>query len=129
MPDPIDIDVGARIRVRRKELGYSQAYLAEHLGLTFQQVQKYERGSNRVSASMLVRIAERLSCTVGYLVGEEAGSGGNLENGLLGRFAKPGVTELVEAFDSIESPQVRGALLRLARSMAEGEDDFEVTAA
>ena len=60
MSDPIDVGVGARIRIRRRELGVSQGLLAEHLGLTFQQVQKYERGANRVSASMLVRIAERL---------------------------------------------------------------------
>jgi len=55
MPDPIDVGVGARIRIRRREIGVSQTSLGEHLGLTFQQVQKYERGTNRVSASMLVR--------------------------------------------------------------------------
>jgi transcriptional regulator with XRE-family HTH domain len=64
-PDPIDVEVGARIRVRRKYLSLSQSALAEALGLTFQQVQKYERGANRVSASMLVKIATRLDTTVG----------------------------------------------------------------
>jgi transcriptional regulator with XRE-family HTH domain len=52
-PNPIDLHVGMRIRVRRKELGISQERLAESIGLTFQQVQKYERAANRVSASKL----------------------------------------------------------------------------
>lgn len=119
MPDPIDIGVGARIRIRRRELGVSQAALGEHLGLTFQQVQKYERGSNRVSASMLVRIAARLGCTVAFLVGEEKGAAGHLEGGLLARLASPGVAELIEAFSGIESAQARTALMQLARSMSE----------
>jgi transcriptional regulator with XRE-family HTH domain len=59
-PHPVDQNVGARIRLRRKMLGVSQAKLAQALELTFQQVQKYERGANRVSASMLYRIAGRL---------------------------------------------------------------------
>ena len=52
-PDPIDVAVGARVRIRRRWLGFSQTQLATALGITFQQVQKYERGANRVSASML----------------------------------------------------------------------------
>jgi transcriptional regulator with XRE-family HTH domain len=68
--DPIDVSVGARIRTRRRQLGISQGVLGQHLNLTFQQVQKYERGANRVSASMLVRTAEKLETSVGYLVGE-----------------------------------------------------------
>src|SRR5580700_3727149 len=58
-PDPIDVEVGARIRARRVFLGMSQTKLAIALGLTFQQVQKYERGDNRVSASTLVRVGVR----------------------------------------------------------------------
>ncbi|HMO43605.1 MAG TPA: helix-turn-helix transcriptional regulator, partial [Phenylobacterium sp.] len=56
-PNPVDRHVGLRIRLRRKELGVSQEKLAEAIGLTFQQVQKYERGANRVSASKLWEIA------------------------------------------------------------------------
>jgi transcriptional regulator with XRE-family HTH domain len=70
-PDPIDVAVGNRIRVRRKWLSLSQIDLAQALGLTFQQVQKYEKGANRVSASTLVRAARVLDTTVGALVGEE----------------------------------------------------------
>jgi ribosome-binding protein aMBF1 (putative translation factor) len=59
-PNPIDVHVGARIRLRRTLLGISQTTLAEALGLTFQQVQKYERGGNRVSSSRLVDMANAL---------------------------------------------------------------------
>src|SRR6201996_5193778 len=69
-PDPIDIEVGGRIRARRMALGISQTALAKALGLTFQQVQKYEKGANRVSASTLVRVAKELGVTVAFLVGE-----------------------------------------------------------
>ncbi len=71
-PDPIDVATGARIRARRKALKISQQDLADFLKLTFQQVQKYERGANRVSISMVVRIAQRLRTSVAYLVGETA---------------------------------------------------------
>src|SRR3954447_3249699 len=65
-PNPVDRHVGLRIRMRRKELGISQEKLAEALGLTFQQVQKYERAANRVSASKLFEIARALNTSVGY---------------------------------------------------------------
>ena len=60
VPNPIDVHVGLRIRLRRKELGVSQEKLAEAIGLTFQQVQKYERAANRVSASKLYEMARAL---------------------------------------------------------------------
>ena len=59
-PDPVDIHVGKRLRMRRKDLGYSQQALGDALGLTFQQVQKYEGGSNRISASRLYFTAKTL---------------------------------------------------------------------
>nr|QQZ49167.1 helix-turn-helix transcriptional regulator [Phenylobacterium glaciei] len=92
-PDPIDVAVGHRIRVRRKWLGISQSNLADHLGVSFQQVQKYERGANRTSASMLVRIAEKLETTVGELVGENDRPTGDepvRETGRAGRCPTPG---------------------------------------
>jgi transcriptional regulator with XRE-family HTH domain len=64
--DPIDRHVGARLRALRRQLRLSQTQLAEALGVTFQQVQKYENGTNRVSASMMVRAARRLDVTPGY---------------------------------------------------------------
>ena len=63
-PNPIDVHVGQRIRQRRKTLGVSQERLADELGLTFQQVQKYERGANRVSASKLWEIGRVLDVSI-----------------------------------------------------------------
>lgn len=65
-PDPIDVHVGARIKLRRKAVDMPQIKLASHLGLTFQQVQKYERGANRVSASKLYEIAKKLGVGVEF---------------------------------------------------------------
>lgn len=65
-PHEIDVYVGARLRARRKALSVSQATLAERVRLTFQQIQKYERGSNRISASMLVLLADALDADVSY---------------------------------------------------------------
>jgi transcriptional regulator with XRE-family HTH domain len=115
-PEPVDIEVGARIRLRRREIGVSQGDLANVLGLTFQQVQKYERGSNRVSASMLVKIAARLETTVGALVGE--GESGQLSGDILERLNTTGASELLEAFARIPAKSVRRALLALAEQLA-----------
>src|SRR5437868_378944 len=70
LPDQHDFEIGARIRLRRRLLGISQSTLAESVGLTFQQVQKYERGANRVAASMLGRVATALQCSASFLMGE-----------------------------------------------------------
>lgn len=66
-PDPVDVHVGARIRARRGEIGISQEALALQLGVSFQQVQKYERGLNRISASMMWRACTALACTPNWL--------------------------------------------------------------
>jgi transcriptional regulator with XRE-family HTH domain len=119
-PDPIDIAVGHRIRVRRKWLGISQSALADHLGVSFQQVQKYERGANRVSASMLVKIAQKLDTTVAELVGETAGSDG--DESLFEKLAVPGAVQLLDAFASVQQPSLRAAILNLTRSLIEDSD-------
>jgi len=75
-PDPIDVEVGAKIKARRRLLGMSQDTLAARLGVTFQQVQKYEKGTNRVSASRLVVIANTLGLPPSYFFRTEAGEGG-----------------------------------------------------
>ncbi|MET0545101.1 MAG: helix-turn-helix transcriptional regulator [Caulobacterales bacterium] len=64
----VDAQIGDRIRARRAELGMSQAELAEHIGMSFQQVQKYERGANRIASSILLRVAEALDCSPGYFL-------------------------------------------------------------
>ncbi len=116
--DPIDIAVGARIRMRRQLLKLSQGALAEALGVTFQQVQKYERGTNRVSASMLVRIARRLECSVAFLIGED---GGAASDEIAPRLALPGALDLLDAFSKIESSQTRRRLLDLMTTLAGAE--------
>ena len=120
-PDPIDVAVGHRIRVRRKWLGISQSTLADHLGVSFQQVQKYERGANRVSASMLVKIAQKLDTSVGELVGETAAPLG--DESLFEKLAVPGAVQLLEAFASVQQPAMRTTILNLTRSLIEESSD------
>lgn len=71
--NPVDQQIGARIRARRITLGMSQSVLGEKIGVTFQQVQKYEKGMNRVGGSRLKQISMVLNCTPGYLIGENDG--------------------------------------------------------
>lgn len=70
MPNPIDVHVGSRIRLRRTLLGMSQGKLGEAIGLTFQQVQKYERGINRIGSSRMYELARVLDVPVEYFFGE-----------------------------------------------------------
>ena len=118
-PDPIDVEVGRRIKLRRSAAGVTQTDLAVHLGISFQQVQKYERGANRVSASILVHTAKFLGTTVADLVGETPDikeTDARLEN-----LAVPGAMPLLEVFARIP-PSLRGAVLQLVRVMADEAD-------
>ncbi len=114
-PDPIDVAVGARVRIRRRWLGFSQTQLANALGITFQQVQKYERGANRVSASMLVKIAAKLETTVAALVGEDGQQ--PVEAIIYAQLATPGAAELLAAFAQISDGEARRALLTIAEGL------------
>ncbi|MBS0410625.1 MAG: helix-turn-helix transcriptional regulator [Proteobacteria bacterium] len=115
-PDPIDVAVGARVRIRRRWLGLSQTQLANALGITFQQVQKYERGANRVSASMLVKIAAKLETTVAALVGEDGSA--PVEAIIYAQLATPGATDLLAAFAKISDGEARRAVLTIAQSLS-----------
>ncbi len=115
--DPIDVEVGARIRIRRRLLNVSQQELGRALGLTFQQIQKYERGFNRVSASMLVKIARRLETTVAALVGEDE-SVARPAAAVYQRLAAPGAVELLAAFAAIPDGSTRRAVVRLMEELA-----------
>lgn len=129
-PNPIDMHVGARIRLRRKVLGHSQGDLADALGLTFQQVQKYERGTNRVSASKLFEIGRFLEAPVSFffegLDYSEAQSGfkseGSRERFVHGFLMTPEGLELATLFPKIGNPRLRRKVLELVRTMA-GEDE------
>lgn len=114
-PDPIDIAVGARIRLRRKQLGVSQSKLAEAIGVTFQQVQKYERGANRVSASTLAKVSGALDCKVADFFGEEADGGDERE--LFAVLKTPGATDMLQAFARVRDNEARQALIHLTRTM------------
>ncbi len=121
---PVDIKVGANIRKRRKEMGLTQQNLAESIGLTFQQVQKYERGSNRVSASMLFEIARTLKMPPAYFFEEavsDAEDIGPLEANV-GKFLQSGEgVELAQWFPKL-TPARRRAVVTLVRSMLPEQD-------
>lgn len=112
----LELSIGARLRARRRQLGMSQTDLAGKLGVSFQQVQKYERGSNRVAASTLIVAAEALTTTVAWLVGEE-GLGRDEDDELFRALAQPGAIEMLRAFNAVEDPRARSALLTLALEM------------
>lgn len=118
-PNSIDVYVGSRVRVRRKTLGMTQHGLAELLGITFQQIQKYEKGTNRIGASRLQRISEVLRVPIGFFF-ENGGAGqSDGETSELNSFlsSKEGLA-LNKAFIAIEDPNVRQKLVALAKSLA-----------
>ncbi len=110
--DPVDVKIGARIRTRREELRITQAQLAAGAGVTFQQIQKYERGVNRVSAARLLQIAAVLKSTGAALLGELEGAEGDEL-----AMAAPGAAELLATFRDIHDADKRDALLVVARSL------------
>ena len=128
-PNPVDLHVGARVRMRRKFLGMSQEGLAETIALTFQQVQKYERGSNRISASKLWEIAKALKAPVAYFFegyGEneavEGFSESESEQFVHGFLMTTEGIELAEAFPRIKNAKHRRRILELVRALAEDDD-------
>jgi transcriptional regulator with XRE-family HTH domain len=122
-PDPLDIALGQQIRFMRQQRGLSQQALAERLGLTFQQVQKYEKGTNRVSFSRLVAIARALDCGVGDLVQaiEKGFAELSVAPTIMAHIRADGAADLLKAYSAIRAPQRRKALLALARELAEEE--------
>jgi transcriptional regulator with XRE-family HTH domain len=118
LPDPLDALVGARIRVFRVHRKISQTDLAEQIGVTFQQVQKYEKGANRIGASRLSRIAGVLGISVGELFespGEKSG-----DSALLFRMlAEPGALRILKAYTRTSDPRVRHAIAELIEGIAD----------
>lgn len=128
-PNPIDVHVGQRVRLRRTLLGMSQEKLGDALGLTFQQVQKYERGANRIGASRLFDLAKALQVPIGFFFDDLPEP---LRDGV-----DPGLAEsrsdddpmqqretieLVRAYYRISDPNARRKLYELARSIADEID-------
>ena len=131
LPDPIDLGVGVRLRALRKSIGMSQEALGRQIGITFQQVQKYERGVNRVSASMLVKAARALKTSPSSLLPEEDAPAASCSPAVLAQIAQVrGAEELVSTYARIKSPRLRRSVLLLARSLASlPEDDEQLDAA
>lgn len=129
-PNPVDVHVGARVRLRRTLLGMSQERLGEALGLTFQQVQKYERGANRIGASRLFDLARALQVPVGFFF-DDLPDG--VSEGELSAVPAQGddpmqrreTIELVRAFYRIQDPGARRRLYELTRSIADAIDGGE----
>ncbi len=129
IPNPVDVHVGARLRVRRTLLGMSQTTLGKIIGVTFQQMQKYEKGTNRISASRLFDLSRVLDVTLEYFLDDmppEVAASSPAQGGGKAKkppsyeadpMAKRETLELVRAYYKITDPQVRKRLYGLAKTM------------
>ena len=127
-PNPVDRHVGSRVRMRRMLVGMSQEKLGEALGITFQQIQKYEKGTNRIGASRLHQIARVLSVPIEFFyegAPQIGGSEGFAEAPASGYVADFLTTseglELIKAFIEIKDPKIRRKLVDLAKALAQAE--------
>ena len=129
-PLAVDMHVGARVRMRRKFLGVSQQSLAARLGITFQQVQKYERGANRVSASKLYEIAHALEAPVSFFFEGLAEPSADLrrphqvevlEQSIAAFLHSSEGLELAQAFSKLDTARLRRQVLELVRALAEND--------
>ena len=128
-PNPVDKYVGSRVRMRRIMLGMSQEKLGEALGLTFQQVQKYEKGTNRVGASRLQQISEVLQVPVSFLF--DGGPSGAINGGVSVEGASPAYIAdflatseglaLTRAFTRIPDSKLRRSIVDLVEQIADRE--------
>ena len=125
VPNPIDVHVGARIRMRRLLLGMNQETLANALGLTFQQVQKYEGGANRVSASRLSAMADILGVPISYFFGDLRPDDAELspeDRQWRDYLQRPETIEFIRLYYAIPDPKVRRQFLEMAKTVAESFD-------
>ena len=128
-PNPVDVHVGTRLRLRRKTLKMSQERLGDSLGVTFQQVQKYERGANRVGASRLWKMSQVLDVPINFFyegLGEQEPSetfADDDQTPIVHEFinSTDGIA-LAMAVSQIRSKGVRRQILELARSLARDQD-------
>ncbi len=125
--DPVDRHVGSRIRIRRKLLKFSQKDLAARLGLSYQQVQKYENGSNRVSASVLHRMAHCLGVSILYFFEGAPTPNPSLLSAPDDPMDKPLAVEMMLQFNRIDDAHLRSALVDLVRKMAADDGEAEDT--
>src|ERR1700754_748266 len=109
----LDAALGERIRRRRRELSLSQSALGAKLGITFQQVQKYENGTNRVSATMLVKLSGALDLSVADLLQDVDGAAG-----VAATTASAQASQLLADFSRIQSPELRESVLAMVAGLA-----------
>ena len=123
-PDPIDRLVGNNVRILRLERGFSQSDIAERLGITFQQVQKYEKGINRIGSGRLARLSQVLGVSVGrFFQGSEVGTpAGTAPEALTDLLAKPYALRMLKAMANVSNNAARLSLVQLAESMG-GTDE------
>lgn len=128
IPNPIDIHVGARVRLRRTMLGLSQEKLGESLGITFQQIQKYEKGSNRIGASRLQKLSEILKTPISFFFEDAPGgqqkpvdgmSEADSPNYVVDFLSSSEGLQLNKAFARIKDSKVRKKIIDLVRSLAD----------
>jgi transcriptional regulator with XRE-family HTH domain len=131
-PNPVDQHVGSRVRLRRMLLGMSQERLGESMGLTFQQVQKYEKGVNRIGASRLFQISKILDVPVQFFFEEAPHTGGRTtprkaeadsEAFILEFLNSREGLELNRAFVKIADPKVRKSVVDLVRALSASSDN------
>jgi transcriptional regulator with XRE-family HTH domain len=122
VPNPIDVHVGNRIRMRRLLLGMNQETLANALGLTFQQVQKYEGGANRVSASRLSAMAEILDVPISYFFGDLRADGAEVspeDQRWREYLQRPETIEFIRLYYAIPDTRTRQKFLEMTKTLAE----------
>jgi transcriptional regulator with XRE-family HTH domain len=125
----IDKEIGSRVRMRRISIGMSQEKLGDMLGLTFQQVQKYEKGTNRISVGRLVDIANILGVDIHFFfngIKSIKAEAGFAEEGappyVADMMSRPEGLQLVRTFASIKSPKVRKSIVQLVTALASQEE-------
>jgi transcriptional regulator with XRE-family HTH domain len=126
VPNPIDVHVGNRVRMRRLLLGMNQETLANALGLTFQQVQKYEGGANRVSASRLSAMAEILGVPISYFFGDlrpDEASVSPEDRQWREQLQRPETIEFIRLYYAIPDPKIRRQFLEMTKTLAESFDE------
>ena len=116
--EPVDVLVGRRVRAYRLSLGMSQTTLGEKVGVTFQQIQKYERGTNRIGSSRLKKVATVLGVGVGALFNEPESDQAGLDP-LTEITSLPHAARLLKAFAGITDEKLRLALVKLAEGLQE----------
>jgi transcriptional regulator with XRE-family HTH domain len=121
VPEPVDVHVGGRIRTRRLLIGMNQETLANALGLTFQQVQKYEGGANRVSASRLSQVADILGVPIAYFFSDldldGDASAGEVE--ARERLQRPEAIEPIRSYYAISDARIRRQFLDMVKAVAQ----------